>query len=109
MTTLPKNVLYYGTETALPEQVQLQAGPLSVLFEDGDLRYIRHGDREVVRRVYVAVRDRNWGTVLPRLSNLKIERTLTLSDYLRLPARARRYRFLLESHNPRGSKRQHLL
>ena len=74
MPTLPKNVLYYGTETALPEQVQLQAGPLSVLFEDGDLRYIRHGDREVVRRVYVAVRDRNWGTVPPRLSNLKIER-----------------------------------
>jgi hypothetical protein len=75
MPPLPKNVLYYGTEAALPEQVELQAGPLSVLFEDGGLRYIRFGDREVVRRIYVAVRDRNWGTVLPLLSNLKIERT----------------------------------
>ena len=75
MPPLPKNVLYYGTEAALPEQVELQAGPLSVLFEDGGLRYIRYGDREVVRRIYVAVRDRNWGTVLPLLSNLKIERT----------------------------------
>ena len=75
MPPLPKNVLYYGTEAALPEQVEFQAGPLSVLFEGGDLRYIRYGDREVVRRIYVAVRDRNWGTVPPRLSNLKIERT----------------------------------
>jgi len=75
MPPLPKNVLYYGTEAALPEQVELQAGPLSVLFEDGDLRYIRYGDREVVRRIYAAVRDRNWGTVPPRLSNLKIDRT----------------------------------
>ena len=75
MPPLPKNVLYYGTEAALPEQVELRAGPLSVVFEDGGLRYIRHGDREVVRRIYVAVRDRNWGTVLPRLSNLKIERS----------------------------------
>jgi D-apionolactonase len=75
MPPLPKNILYYGAEAALPEQVEFQAGPLSVLFEGGDLRYIRYGDREVVRRIYVAVRDRNWGTVPPRLSNLKIERT----------------------------------
>ena len=75
MPPLPKNVLYYGTEAPLPEQVELHAGPLSVLFEDGDLRYIRYGDREVVRRIYVAVRDRNWGTVPPRLTNLKIERS----------------------------------
>ena len=75
MPTLPKNVLYYGTDVPLPEQVELHAGPLSVLFEDGDLRYIRYGDREVVRRIYVAVRDRNWGTVPPRLTNLKIERS----------------------------------
>ena len=74
MPTLPKNVLYYGTEAPLPEPLELNAGPLSVLFEDGDLRYIRYGDREVVRRIYAAVRDRNWGTVMPRLSNLKIER-----------------------------------
>jgi len=75
MPSLPKNVLYYGTDVPLPEQVELHAGPLSVVSEAGDLRYIRYGDREVVRRIYVAVRDRNWGTVPPRLSNLKIERS----------------------------------
>ena len=74
MPPFPKNVLYYGTEIPLPEQLELHAGPLSVTFEHGDLRYIRYGDREVVRRIYAAVRDRNWGTVPPRLSNLKIER-----------------------------------
>jgi len=69
----PKNVLYYGKEEALPEQRVLWAGPLTIVYEEGDLRYIRYGDQEILRRVYVAVRDRNWGTVLPRLGNVQIE------------------------------------
>lgn len=73
MPLLPRNVLYYGTEKPLPAQKELQAGPLSLIFEDGDLRYIRYGEKEIVRRIYVAVRDRNWGTVPPNLSNLKVE------------------------------------
>lgn len=70
---LPKRVLYYGVDEPLPEQVPLRAGPLSLVYENGDLRYIRLGDREILRRVYVAIRDRNWGTLLPRLSNVKME------------------------------------
>ncbi|PWH15688.1 MAG: hypothetical protein DDG58_10665 [Ardenticatenia bacterium] len=70
---LPRNVLYYGKEEALPEQRVLRAGPLSLVYEEGDLRYIRYGDQEILRRVYVAVRDRNWGTVPSRLSNVQIE------------------------------------
>ena len=70
---LPKNVLYYGKDEPLPEQVALSAGPLSLLYEEGDLRYIRLGGHEILRRVYVAIRDRNWGTVLPTLSNLQID------------------------------------
>jgi hypothetical protein len=49
----------------------LRAGPLSLRFEDGGLRYIHFGDQEVVRRVYVAVRDANWGTVPSGISNLR--------------------------------------
>jgi len=56
-----------------PEARILRAGPLSVVFESGDLRYIRLGDREVVRRIYVAVRDRNWGTVPARLADVTLE------------------------------------
>jgi len=70
---LPTRVLYYGSDEPLPERIQLRAGPLSLVYERGDLRYIRLGEREILRRIYVAVRDRNWGTVPPRFSNLRRE------------------------------------
>src|SRR4051812_15063231 len=72
---LPQNVLYYGKEDPLPARTQLRAGPLSLVFEEGDLRYIRLGDQEIVRRLYVAIRDRNWGTVPPLLTHVQIEST----------------------------------
>lgn len=46
-----------------------------MVLDGGDLRYIRLGDREVVRRVYGAVRDCNWGTVPGVISNLAIHET----------------------------------
>jgi len=70
---LSENVLSYGTDTPLPEQTVLRAGPLSVVFEEGDLRYVRLGATEILRRVYIAVRDRNWGTVSPVISNLRMQ------------------------------------
>ena len=70
---LPKRVLFYGLDEPLPKQIPLRAGPLSLIYEAGDLRYIRLNDREILRRVYVAIRDRNWGTVLPRLAHVKME------------------------------------
>ena len=73
MSQLPLRVLYYGKDEPLPEQTELRAGPLSMIFEAGDLRYIRFGDHEILRRVYVAVRDHNWDTILPHLSNVQIE------------------------------------
>ena len=74
MSQLPRSVLYYGKDEPLPEGTQLSAGPLSMMFEAGDLRYIRFGDQEILRRVYVAIRDHNWDTILPQLSNVRIER-----------------------------------
>src|SRR5207247_4882917 len=77
LATLSQTVLYYGTEEPLAEAIDLRAGPLSMIFEPKNafLRYIRFGDREILRGVYVAVRDRNWGTVAPMISNLKTEVT----------------------------------
>lgn len=71
---LPPTVLYYGAETPLPERIALRAGPLTLLFEPATAftRYICLGSREVLRGVYSAVRDRNWGTVLPHVSNLQL-------------------------------------
>jgi len=73
MSRLAQRVLYYGRDKPLPERLHLRAGPLRLVFDDGDLRYVRLGDREVLRRVYAAVRDRNWDTVLPVMSNLHAE------------------------------------
>jgi hypothetical protein len=44
-----------------PRDLELTAGPLTMLFEPGlaFLRYIRLGEREVIRGIYAAVRDRN--------------------------------------------------
>jgi len=55
--------------------VELTAGPLQAVFYRGDLRYVavRWQDNEVLRRVYVAVRDTSWGTVEPSLANLSVE------------------------------------
>ena len=68
-----KNVLYYGKEEPLPERIPLHAGPLTLSYEQGDLRYIKLGDREILRRIYVAIRDRNWGTILPSFSNIHMD------------------------------------
>jgi hypothetical protein len=55
----------------------LQAGPLTALFADGDLRRIAWQEREVVRRVHGAVRDRDWGTVPGVVRDLGIASSAT--------------------------------
>lgn len=68
-----RNMLLYGNEADLPRAIPLRAGPLSLLFDAGDLRYVRLGEHEIIRRIYVAVRDRNWGTIPMRITDLKID------------------------------------
>ncbi len=67
------NTLLYGSPAPLPEQIPLRAGPLSMLFENGDLRYLRLGETEAVRRIYAAARDRDWGTAPNVLSDLQMD------------------------------------
>lgn len=55
--------------------LRLSAGPLTVCFADGGLRHIRFGEREVVRRIYGAVRDENWGTVPGTIRDLQPDLT----------------------------------
>ena len=69
--TLGRNILYYGSDAPLPESLPLRAGPLSLSFVAGEIRCIRLGSREILRRVYVAVRDRNWRTVPSSLLEVK--------------------------------------
>jgi hypothetical protein len=62
-------------KTTLEESIVLRAGPLSMLFEPGlaFLRYIRLGNREILRGIYAAVRDEVWGTIAPEISNINLE------------------------------------
>ena len=73
MPELPVNVLRYGSEAELPVQRVLRAGPLTVVLERCDLRYVRLGEREIVRRVYVAVRDETWDTIVGEVHDLAVE------------------------------------
>lgn len=66
-------VYYTGIDKPPAARTLLRAGKLTLFFGQGDLRHIRYGKREVLRRVYVAVRDRNWGTVPAQISDLAIE------------------------------------
>jgi hypothetical protein len=43
--------------------MQLQAGPVTADYADGFLRYIRIGDREMIRMIYFAIRDQDWNTL----------------------------------------------
>ncbi|HEY4336009.1 MAG TPA: hypothetical protein VGM89_08930, partial [Puia sp.] len=43
--------------------MKLQAGQLSLLYENGFLRRITSGPAEVIRMIYFAVRDSGWNTI----------------------------------------------
>ncbi len=73
-TDIPSHyILYHGADQPLPQMIPLRAGPLSLLYDNGDLRYIRIGEHEILRRIYVAVRDHNWGTIPAALYDVAIE------------------------------------
>jgi len=65
-------VALYGTTEAVPERIELKAGSVSATLENGALRWIRLGDVEVLRGIAFLVRDRNWSTPSPAISDLKI-------------------------------------
>ncbi|MEI9424969.1 hypothetical protein O7A70_27785 [Mesorhizobium sp. Cs1299R1N1] len=63
----------YGTLAAEPKPVTLRAGALSTELVNGNLRTIRHGGTEVLRAIAYIVRDRDWGTYEPDLTDLAID------------------------------------
>jgi hypothetical protein len=69
---LSRAVRLYGTEEAPVARRLLRAGALSVELEAGVLRYMKFGETEVLRGIAFLVRDENWGTFTPELSELQI-------------------------------------
>jgi D-apionolactonase len=68
-----REFLLYGTTQPVPEARLLKAGPLSAEFIDGNLRAICYNSAEVLRAVSYLIRDKDWGTYAPELSNLEIK------------------------------------
>jgi hypothetical protein len=69
-----KEQMYYGSEEHRPpEKILLKAGPFVCQYEAGYLRYLRAGRHEIIRMIYPAVRDHNWGTVVPIISGEKLQ------------------------------------
>ena len=74
MTLTPDRLrLLHGTDAPFADMRLLRAGPATVLLDGVDLRYLRIGGTELVRRVYAAVRDVDWDTVPGVVSGLEIE------------------------------------
>lgn len=71
--SVSKAVKLCGTEQTDVVGRVLIAGPLSVELESGNLRYLRVGGVEVLRGLAFLVRDENWGTHVPTLSDLVVE------------------------------------
>src|SRR5207244_5404158 len=65
--------LWYGRDKPPVVTRELRAGPLVVRLDGIDLRYVRVGGVEAVRRLFVAVRDASWGTIPPEISGLEID------------------------------------
>jgi len=62
-----------GTEQPDVVGKVLKAGAMRVEFDNGQLRYLRVDGVEVLRAIGFLVRDENWGTYVPKISNLKID------------------------------------
>jgi hypothetical protein len=66
-------VKLFGTAVPEPKARVLRAGPLSAVLDNGALRYVRLNDIEVLRAIAFLVRDENWGTFNPEISNLAVK------------------------------------
>jgi len=74
MTLADNNyALLHGTREPPAVFPLLHAGPVIALLDGIDLRYVRIGRVELVRRVYAAVRDRSWNTIPGQISDLELD------------------------------------
>jgi hypothetical protein len=65
----------YGTAQAEPVPRLLRSGKLTAQLAGGNLRAITYDGVEVLRAISYVVRDRDWGTYDPTLSNLAVTET----------------------------------
>lgn len=73
MTSTPSlAVKLYGTDEPVEPRRLLIAGPLTAEFDQGALRFIKINGVEAIRNIGYVVRDKDWGTYGPEISDLEI-------------------------------------
>ena len=63
----------HGSLEPLPESISLRAGDLSMIYEEGFLRYIKHGQTEILRLINHYARDRNWANVPMKILTQEVD------------------------------------
>jgi hypothetical protein len=66
--SLSNETKWHGNHNDNDGNIILKAGQLSMLYENGNLRYISTGKREIIRMIYPAVRIKGWLTIKPVIS-----------------------------------------
>ncbi|MBN9025395.1 MAG: hypothetical protein J0H20_07230, partial [Rhizobiales bacterium] len=66
-------VRLFGTDEPVAPLRILRAGALTAELDTGNLRHIRYAGVEIVRAISFIVRDRNWGTYNPVISDLAVD------------------------------------
>ncbi|HEX7954876.1 MAG TPA: hypothetical protein VF523_17575, partial [Burkholderiales bacterium] len=72
-TKPPRAIALCGTEQPDVVGRTLNAGPMPVEVDNGQLRYLKVNGVEVLRAIGFLIRDKNWGTATPAISNLKVD------------------------------------
>ena len=71
--TIPPLAVVHGRNVPLQRLHWLNTGPLTVALDGIDIRYVKLGDLELVRRIYMGVRDPNWNTIPARVFQLDVD------------------------------------
>jgi hypothetical protein len=72
MIPLTDPFLLYGTRDVEPRPIRLDAGRLTADLSGGNLRTIAYDGIEVLRGISYLVRDRDWGTYSPSITDLDV-------------------------------------
>jgi len=73
--TISREIKLFGTDETVEPMRTMTAGPLTAEFDQGALRFIKVHGIEAVRNIAFVVRDKDWGTYQPEITNLNINQT----------------------------------
>lgn len=72
---MSRNLELFGTEQPPVPTRAFSVGDLSFNMENGALRHIKLNGSEAIRGIAFLVRDRDWGTLAPQISNEEVTQT----------------------------------